>query len=219
MRTLTKEMQKALNPAKALELLKHGNERFTSHCEVSHNYIQEAKDTSTGQFPCAVILSCMDSRTSAELIFDQGIGDLLSLRVAGNVLNSDILGSIEYGCKVLGAKIIVVLGHTKCSAIMGACDNVKMGHLTGLLSKIRPAVDAEANTTNNRTSKNAEFVDNVTAINIKITAKAIQECSPIMSEMIDSGAIGIVGGIHDICTGVVTFYPDTMSTSLVQQGN
>ena len=216
MRTLTKEMQKALTPAMALGLLIKGNKRFTNCCELSRNYLQQAKETSTGQYPLAVILSCMDSRTSSELIFDQGIGDILSIRIGGNILNEDILCSIESGCKVLGAKILVVLGHTKCRAIMDACDNVEAGNLTALLNKIKPALEEEKATKENRKSKNPEFVKNVTAINIKRTVKLIQESSPMISQMIECNEIGIVGGIHDICSGVVTFYPETMSTALLK---
>lgn len=215
MRTLSKETQKALSPAKALQVLIKGNRRFTGCCELVHNHLQEAKDTSSGQYPLAVILSCMDSRTSAELIFDQGIGDVLSLRIGGNILNDDILGSMEFGCKVLGAKIIVVLGHTKCSAIKGACDHVEMGFLTTLLDKIVPAVEAELSIKENRNSENAEFVEKVTAINIKQTVKKIQESSSIIRTMIECGEIGIVGGIQDICSGEVKFYDDTMNSALL----
>jgi carbonic anhydrase len=158
----------------------------------------------------AVILSCIDSRTSAELIFDQGLGDVFSVRIAGNIINEDILGSMEFGCKVAGSKIIVVLGHTKCGAIKGACDHVEMGNLTALLSKIKPAVDDEKTTTQNRNSGNSEFVERVVAINVKRTVKAIMKRSPILKEMIENGEIGIVGGTHDITTGLVTFYTETM---------
>lgn len=209
-------MQRALTPAKALQVLVNGNRRFTGCCELSRNNMQQAKDTSSGQYPLAVILSCMDSRTSAELIFDQGIGDILSLRVAGNILNEDMLGSMEFGCKVLGAKILVVLGHTKCSAIMGACDQVEMGYLSALLRKISPAVDAEEFTKENRHSNNKEFLENVTAINVKLTVKLIQESSTILGEMIENGDVGIVGGIHDIDSGKVTFLSDTMNSALTE---
>lgn len=210
MKTLTKEMQAAITPTMALELLKEGNKRFVNNLKVNRNLLQQANETSDGQHPFAVILSCIDSRTSAEIIFDQGLGDVFSVRIAGNIINEDILGSMEFGCKVAGSKIIVVLGHTKCGAIKGACDHVEMGNLTGLLTKISPAVDEEKTTTENRNSGNSEFVEKVAAINVKRTVEAIMERSPILKEMIDKGEIGIVGGSHNISTGQVEFYPETI---------
>lgn len=206
MKTLTKEMQEAITPSMALELLKDGNKRFVSNLKVNRNLLQQANETSDGQHPFAVILSCIDSRTSAELIFDQGLGDVFSVRIAGNIINEDILGSMEFGCKVAGAKIIVVLGHTKCGAVKGACDHVEMGNLTALLTKIRPAVDDETTTIENRNSSNSIFVENVAQINVKRTVKSIMERSPILKEMIEAKQIGIVGGIHDIATGEVSFF-------------
>lgn len=210
MKTLTKEMQTSITPSIALDLLKDGNKRFISNLKINRNLLQQANETSDGQHPFAVILSCIDSRTSAELIFDQGLGDIFSARIAGNIINEDILGSMEFACKVAGSKIIVVLGHTKCGAVKGACDHVEMGNLTALLSKIRPAVDDETSTKENRTSSNSEFVENVAQINVKRTVRAIMERSPILKEMILAGDIGIVGGIHEITSGEVTFYQDTM---------
>lgn len=210
MRTLTKEMQDAISPLMALDLLKEGNKRFVNNLKVNRNLLQQANETSDGQHPFAVILSCIDSRTSAELIFDQGLGDVFSVRIAGNIINEDILGSMEFGCKVAGSKIIAVLGHTKCGAVKGACDHIEMGNLTALLTKIRPAVDDEITIKENRNSGNVDFVEKVAAINVKRTVKSIIERSPILKEMIESGAIGIVGGIHDITTGEVTFYPETL---------
>ena len=214
MKTLTKEMQTAITPSIALELLKEGNKRFVNNLKVNRNLLQQANDTSGGQYPFAVILSCIDSRTSAELIFDQGLGDVFSVRIAGNIINEDILGSMEFGCKVAGSKIIVVLGHTKCGAVKGACDHIEMGNLTALLTKIRPAVDDEKTTTENRNSGNAEFVENVATINVKRTVKSIMERSPILKEMIENGQIGIVGGSHNISTGQVIFYSETLSLGL-----
>lgn len=210
MKTLTKEMQAKITPSQALELLKEGNKRFVSNLKINRNLLQQANETVEGQYPFAVILSCIDSRTSAELIFDQGLGDIFSVRIAGNIINEDILGSMEFGCKVAGSKIIVVLGHTKCGAVKGACGHVEMGNLTALLAKIRPAIDDETVTKENRNSDNAVFVENVAAINVKRTVKSIMERSPILKEMIESGQIGIVGGIHDISTGEVAFYEETM---------
>lgn len=208
MKTLTKEMQESITPAKALELLQEGNVRFVNNLKVNRNLLQQANETSDGQHPFAVILSCIDSRTSAELIFDQGLGDIFSVRIAGNIINEDILGSMEFGCKVAGSKIIVVLGHSKCGAVKGACDSVEMGNLTSLLDKIRPAVDNEKTEKDERSSKNPEFVEKVSEINVKRTVKAILQRSPILKEMIESGEIGIVGGMHDITSGEVTFFTE-----------
>lgn len=211
MKTLTKEMQNLITPSKALELLIEGNKRFMNNLKINRNLLQQANETSDGQHPFAVILSCIDSRTSAELIFDQGLGDIFSIRIAGNILNEDILGSMEFGCKVVGSKIIVVLGHTKCGAIKGACDHVEMGNLTTLLTKIRPAVDDEKSTIDNRNSSNVDFVENVAILNIKRTVKSITERSPILKDMLEKGEIDIVGGLHDLTTGRVTFFKDFIS--------
>jgi carbonic anhydrase len=213
MKTLTKEMQNAITPLMALELLKDGNKRFVNNLKVNRNLLQQANETSDGQHPFAVILSCIDSRTSAELIFDQGLGDVFSVRIAGNIINEDILGSMEFGCKVAGSKIIVVLGHSKCGAVKGACDHVEMGNLTALLSKIRPAVDDEETITQNRNSNNAEFVEKVALINVKRTVKSILQRSPILKEMVEKGEIGIVGGTHDLATGHVSFFDEMIITS------
>jgi carbonic anhydrase len=206
MKTLTKEMQSAITPAVALEILKDGNKRFVSNLKINRNLLQQANETSDGQHPFAVILSCIDSRTSAELIFDQGLGDVFSVRIAGNIVNEDILGSMEFGCKVAGAKIIVVLGHTKCGAVKGACDNVALGNLTGLISKITPAVEQESITAENRNSSNGVFVENVAELNVSLSVKNILLKSPIIADMVKNGDIGIVGGIHDITTGEVKFF-------------
>ena len=211
MKSLTKEMQAAITPALALELLKEGNKRFVNNLKANRNLLQQANETSDGQHPFAVILSCIDSRTSAELIFDQGLGDVFSVRIAGNIVNEDILGSMEFACKLAGARIIVVLGHSKCGAVKGACDHAEMGNLTALLSKIRPAVDDETETTENRSSKNGIFVENVAAINVKRTVNAIKERSTILSQMISNGEIGIIGGMHELSTGEVTFYEENSS--------
>jgi len=206
MKTLTKEMQSAITPAVALEILKDGNKRFVSNLKINRNLLQQANETSDGQHPFAVILSCIDSRTSAELIFDQGLGDVFSVRIAGNIINEDILGSMEFGCKVAGAKIIVVLGHTKCGAVKGACDGVALGNLTGLIAKIKPAVEQESITAENRNSSNGVFVENVAELNVSLSVKNILLKSPIIADMVKNGDIGIVGGIHDITTGEVKFF-------------
>jgi carbonic anhydrase len=203
-------MQDAITPQIALELLSKGNQRFISNLKINRNLLQQANDTSDGQHPFAVILSCIDSRTSVELIFDQGLGDVFSIRIAGTIVNKDILGSLEFSCKVAGAKIIVVLGHSKCGAVKGACDHVEMGNLTTLLKKIQPAVNAEKTVVENRTSHNDKFVEKVTAINVRKMVQAIIKGSVILSQMIEKGECGIVGGNHDIATGEVLFYRDTM---------
>ncbi|MBI2720708.1 MAG: carbonic anhydrase [Bacteroidetes bacterium] len=214
MKTLTKEIQSTLTPQMAIDILKKGNARFQNNLKANRNLLQQVNETSDNQYPFAVILSCIDSRTSAELIFDQGLGDIFSVRIAGNIINEDILGSMEFACKVAGAKIIVVLGHTKCGAIKGACDHVELGNLTTLLKKIKPAVENEKTITTDRNSKNTDFVEKVATINVKQTVTAIKERSPILSEMIDNGTIGIIGGMHDISTGKVIFYENTSSSEL-----
>jgi carbonic anhydrase len=210
MKTLTKELQEAITPSMALQLLQEGNKRFINNLKANRNLLQQANETSDGQHPFAIILSCIDSRTSAELIFDQGLGDVFSVRIAGNVINEDILGSLEFACKVAGSKIIIVLGHTKCGAVKGACDHVEMGNLTALLSKIRPAVEDETQTIANRTSDNSIFVENVAVVNVKRSVKSILERSTILKEMIVSGKIGIAGGVHDLASGEVKFLDDTI---------
>lgn len=206
MKTLTKEMQDSITPKMALEILKEGNKRFVNNLKANRNLLQQANETSDGQHPFAVILSCIDSRTSAELIFDQGLGDVFSVRIAGNIINEDILGSMEFATKVAGSKIVVVLGHTKCGAVKGACDHVEMGNLTALLSKIQPAVYDEKTEHENRSSSNSEFVEKVTVINVKRTVQGIMERSPILKDMIEKGEIGIIGGTHNIISGEVTFF-------------
>ncbi|MFC4817788.1 MULTISPECIES: carbonic anhydrase family protein [unclassified Flavobacterium] len=209
MRTLNKELQSQITPKKALELLKEGNSRFVNNLKLHRDLLEQVNDTSEGQWPFATILSCIDSRTSAELIFDQGLGDVFSIRIAGNVVNTDILGSMEFACKVAGSKLIVVLGHTKCGAVKGACDHVEMGNLTELLSKLQPAVYEEQTTKEERTSKNAEFVENVAEINVKRMVKSVLQRSHILAEMIENGEIGIIGAMYNVETGEVQFYNDS----------
>jgi carbonic anhydrase len=205
MRTLTKEKQDRITPSFALNLLREGNERFTNNLKFNRNLLQQVNDTKDGQHPIAVILSCIDSRTSAELIFDQGLGDVFSVRIAGNVLNKDILGSMEFACKLAGAKIVVVLGHTRCGAVKGACEHVKLGHLSGLLSKLNPAVER----TPRPASLNGniyEYVDAVAVSNVHYVIDQIAEESDILREMVDAGQIAIVGGMYDVETGRVEFF-------------
>ncbi len=206
MRTHTKETQEELTPSLSLQILKEGNARFVSNIKSHRDLLEQANVTSAGQFPFAAILSCIDSRTSAELIFDQGLGDIFSIRIAGNILNDDILGSMEYACKISGSKLIVVLGHTKCGAISGACDHVELGHITGLLDKIKPAIELERTTTEERNSTNKSFVRNVTTNNIHLVVEKIRQQSPILVEMENTGQIKIVGGLYDLDNGQVTFF-------------
>jgi carbonic anhydrase len=215
MKAHSSETQASITPAKALEILKEGNQRFMNNLKVSRNLLQQANETRDGQWPFAVILSCIDSRTSAELIFDQGLGDVFSIRIAGNIVNTDIIGSLEFACKVAGSKLIVVLGHTSCGAIKGACDHVEMGNLTELLSKIQPAIYAEKETkqAEKRTSKNKDFVESVANLNVKNSVKVIINRSYILEQMIEKGEIAIIGGKHHLDTGMVEFYDDTFICS------
>ena len=206
MKTLNKAMQAAITPSMAIDILKDGNKRFMNNLKANRNLLEQANETSDGQHPFAVILSCIDSRTSAELIFDQGLGDIFSIRIAGNIINEDILGSMEFACKVAGSKIIVVLGHSKCGAVKGACDHVEMGNLTGLLHKIQPAIQSEKTEINNRSSSNAAFVEKVAELNVAHTVASIRERSPILDELIASGEVGILGGMHNLSNGEVTFF-------------
>lgn len=212
MRAHSKETQASLTPRMALEILQEGNGRFIKNLKAQRDLLAQVNDTREGQWPFATILSCIDSRTSTELIFDQGLGDVFSIRIAGNIVNTDILGSMEFACKVAGSKLIVVLGHTKCGAVKGACDHVEMGNLTELLSKLQPAVYSESETTaiDKRNSKNAKFVENVASLNVKRGVKNIIERSFILEEMLDKGEIGIVGAMYNIDTGKVEFYKDVL---------
>ncbi|WP_340122195.1 bifunctional SulP family inorganic anion transporter/carbonic anhydrase [Methylobacter svalbardensis] len=207
-RAPTYDTQQALTPAKVLALLKEGNERFVNNLKSNRNLLEQINDTRQGQFPIAIILSCMDSRTSVELIFDQGLGDVFSVRVAGNVINDDILGSMEYACKLAGSKLIVVLGHSHCGAINGACANVELDHLSGLLHKIKPAVDAvRAEESVEISASNDELVQKVADKNVQLTVEQITSKSSLLDAMLKNGEIDIVGGMYDIETGKVKFYP------------
>jgi carbonic anhydrase len=212
MRTHTKETLNNLTPDMAFQILKEGNERFVNNLRVNRNLLQQVNETRNGQFPFAAILSCMDSRTSAELIFDQGLGDIFSIRVAGNILNEDVLGSMEYAVKVVGTKIIVVLGHTKCGAIVGACNDVKLGHLTHLLDKIKPAINAESETKNERNGNNPDFVNHVTELNVHLTIKGILKSSDIIAQLVKENQLKIVGGVYDVETGKVSFFESSSQT-------
>jgi len=207
MNAQTKASQDAISSAKALELLKEGNQRFTTKQQVERDLNLQVEQTSTGQFPFATVLSCIDSRVPAELVFDQGIGDIFSVRIAGNFVNADILGSMEFASKLAGTKLILVLGHTACGAVKGACDHAELGNLTGMLENIAPAVDAiiEPTSAAERTSANIDFVNAVGTKNVKMTIDRIREESPVLAEMEQAGEIQIVGGMYDIATGKVNF--------------
>ena len=208
-RSPTYDAQQALTPDKVLALLKEGNERFVKNLKSNRNLLEQINDTRQGQFPIAIILSCMDSRTSVELIFDQGLGDAFSVRVAGNIINDDILGSMEYACKLAGSKLIVVLGHSHCGAISGACAQVELDHLSGLLLKIKPAVDAVCEEESVASAVNNDnLVQKVADKNVQLTVEKIRSKSPLLKEMEKNGEIGIVGGMYDIETGKVKFYSD-----------
>jgi carbonic anhydrase len=208
MKAHTRETQATMTPEKSLQFLKEGNQRFQNNLKANRNLLEQVNDTSDGQFPFATILSCIDSRVSAELVFDQGLGDIFSVRIAGNFVNSDILGSMEFACKLAGTKLIVVLGHTACGAVKGACDDARLGNLTGMLAKIKPAVKAvtEPSDASLRNSSNSEFVDNVAAKNVLLTIDRILEESDVLAEMQNKGEIKIVGAMYDINTGAVNFF-------------
>lgn len=204
--TLTKEQREKITPELAIQLLKDGNQRFVTNLKYNRNLLQQLNETSEGQHPFAFILSCIDSRTSAELIFDQGLGDVFSCRIAGTVLNEDILGSMEFACKIAGVKLLMVLGHSSCGAIQGACDHLEMGHLSGLLQKIQPAIRAETATKSDRNSKNHEFVDRVAEINVEWVLRQIPKKSEIIREFLAAGKIALIGGMYDVSSGDVTFF-------------
>lgn len=202
MKAHTKETQATMTPEKSLEFLKEGNLRFQNNLKTNRNLLEQVNDTSTGQFPFAVILSCIDSRVPAELVFDQGIGDIFSVRVAGNVINKDVLGSMEYACKVAGSKIAVVLGHTKCGAVTAACNHVELGNITELLNKIQPSVKKIQKEGAKMTDTQ---IEEVTLKNVAHSIERIKEESPILAEMEKNGEIKIVGANYDVKTGAVSF--------------
>ncbi len=210
MKAHTKETQSSTTPQRALELLREGNARFVNNLKANRDLLAQANETREGQWPFATVLSCIDSRTSAELIFDQGLGDIFSIRIAGNIINTDILGSMEFACNVAGSKLLVVLGHTSCGAIKGACDHVEMGNLTELLAKLQPAVYQERTVLDpaERNAKNRPFVENVARINVLRSVKAVVERSFLLEQAIEDGKIAVVGGMHNLDTGIVEFYED-----------
>ncbi len=194
-----------ITPLQALEYLKEGNKRFLQGKTLSRDFLKQVKETSTGQFPYATILSCMDSRTPSEIIFDQGLGDIFNIRIAGNIADDDIIGSMEFGSKVVGSKLILVMGHTDCGAIKGAIDNVRLGKLSGLLEKIKPAINA-VRADGERNSGNKTFVEMVTKENVLMAIKLIRDRSAILKRMEDKGELKVIGGIYNTSTGEVEFF-------------
>jgi carbonic anhydrase len=201
----TKESQAATTPQQTLAELKEGNARFSSGHPRPRDPLADVKATASGQYPLAVVLSCLDSRVPIELVLDQGIGDVFSARVAGNVLEEDVLGSMEFGCKAAGAKLIAVIGHSNCGAVKGAIDNVDLGNLTALLSRIKPAIDQVPSDSAPRNSQNLEYVDKVAEANVRLVMRQIRERSPVLREMLDQGKIALVGGMYDLSTGRIRF--------------
>jgi carbonic anhydrase len=203
---LTKEMRDSLSPQKILSLMEEGNQDFVNGRWIDWDYIYEQKKTAAGQYPAAIILSCIDSRAPAEIIFNLAIGDAFNARVAGNFLNTDIAGSMEYACKVAGAKVVLVMGHTNCGAVKGAIDQVELGNLTSMLQNIKPAIDAVENVKGERNSKNGAFLNAVARKNVLLTMQDIRKTSPVLKEMEDKGEIIIVGSMYDVQTGKVEFF-------------
>jgi len=201
MSVTTKEIQSKLSAQEVLEILKEGNQRFVNQDPKSRNLLDQVNTTSTGQFPLAVVISCIDSRVPTEMVFDQGIGDIFCVRVAGNVINQDVLGSVEFACKVAGVKLIVVMGHTSCGAVKGACNDVELGNLTGLLAKIKPAISIVSNT--GLAADDSRFVDQVARENVQISLDTILNDSPVLKEMVDNHEVKCAKGMYSVQTGEV----------------
>ena len=201
MSVTTKEIQSKLSALEVLEILKEGNQRFLNQAPKSRNLLEQVNTTSTGQFPLAVVISCIDSRVPTEMVFDQGIGDIFCVRVAGNVINQDVLGSVEFACKVAGVKLIVVMGHTSCGAVKGACNDVELGNLTGLLNKIKPAISIVAN--RGVAANDAGFVDEVALENVQVSLDTILNDSPVLKEMVDNHEVKCAKGMYSVQTGEV----------------
>lgn len=206
MQTQTADSQAALSPAMAVALLKDGNKRFLGGNTLNRNLHQQVADTASGQYPFAAVVSCIDSRIPTEVIFDQGIGDIFNARVAGNFVNEDILGSLEFACKLAGSKVIVVMGHTSCGAVKGACDHAELGNLTQMLDKIMPAVDGTSTAEGEaRNSSNGDFVNRVAVKNVELTIANLKSMSPVLNEMLENGEIEVVGAMYDVKDGSVSF--------------
>jgi carbonic anhydrase len=203
--TQSAESQKAMTPDKAVKMLKEGNSRFVSEKTIDRDLLKQVDMTAKGQYPFAAVVSCIDSRIPTEIVFDQGVGDIFNARVAGNFVNVDILGSLEFAAKAAGAKAIVVMGHTECGAVKGACDNVEMGNLTPMLANIHPAIKAVKDVSGERNSSNADYVQKVADLNVELTIDKIKSDSDILNEMYENGEIAIVGAMYDVHTGKVSF--------------
>jgi len=208
MRTQTENIQKSLAPKDVQTILVEGNKRFTQNLKAERNLQDQVAVTSKGQYPFAVVLSCIDSRVPVELVFDQGIGDIFSVRVAGNIVNEDVLGSIEYACKVAGSKMVVVLGHTKCGAVTAACKGVELGNITALLEKIEPAVNAVKVNSNNTGEMTNTAIEEVAVLNVELSIDRIKKESPILAEMERNNEVEIVGALYDVSTGNVEFFTE-----------
>lgn len=208
MKTINKKDQHDITPDQAIDLLQKGNQRFIQNLRFNRNLLQQVNETADGQYPFATILSCIDSRTPAELLFDQGLGDIFSIRIAGNIVNDDIIGSLEFACKAAGSKLIVVLGHTNCGAIKGACDEADLGYLTQLLEKIKPAICQEKTFKEHRNGSNLAYVNEVAKINIRNSIQKILDKSNIIKDLIATETIKIIGGIYDVSSGEVLFFDE-----------
>ena len=202
---LTKAQRDQMTPDQIIVAMKNGNKRFRQGVRKNRNFLNEQRASAGGQYPAAVLLTCIDSRAPAEVIMDLGLGDIFNCRVAGNVENNDILGSMEFACKLSGAKVVLVMGHTKCGAVKGAIDNAELGNLTGLLAKIKPAVQATTYA-GERSAKNYDFVDAVARKNVEMTVADIRKSSPVLAELEAKGAIKITGAMYNLETGVVDFF-------------
>ena len=207
---LTRETQASLTPEHVIQLLKDGNQRFMDNQPLERNFLEQINQTTEGQYPMAAILGCIDSRVPHEIVFDKGVGDIFSARIAGNFVNTDILGSLEFAAAIAGSKVIVVLGHTDCGAVKGACDNVKLGNLTSTLSNIAPAVYAVENVEGERNSGNKAFVSAVAHENVEQTVQNISDRSPVLRGLVEEGELIVIGAMHDVSSGRVTFFEDSM---------
>lgn len=207
--TQTAHTQLEMTPEMATQMLTNGNARFVQGNSLNRDLHAQVKETASGQYPFAAIVSCIDSRIPTEVVFDQGIGDIFNARVAGNFVNEDILGSLEFACKLAGSKVIVVMGHTSCGAVKGACDHAELGNLTQMLKKISPAVDAIQTAPEvDRSSKNLDFVNQVSLKNVEFTIENIKSQSPVLNEMLQKNEIAIIGAMYDVKTGLVTIFPN-----------
>lgn len=204
--THTQDSQAEVTPDLAVQLLKDGNQRFLDKSILNRSFDKQIELTSKGQYPFAAIVSCIDSRIPTEIVFDQGIGDVFNARVAGNFVNRDILGSLEFACKLAGSKLIVILGHTSCGAVKGACDHAELGNLTAMLDNISPALDeVKTSEATDRSSKNIDFVNEVAVQNVHLNIARLKMDSPVLNEMIENGEIKVVGAMYDVATGKVSF--------------